>query len=139
MADSSMAMPAKTPSITERSRFDAIDSVLICSNVFMSSRGWSLFTVYSSVNCLLKRRWVHGSADHDRLKVNRTLFVCHIYAGVIALIVEAAHCFIRNYANDLPGDLRTQLRLAGNDFLNEDALANRVLLREVLPRHGLIN
>src|SRR5437868_6938815 len=49
IAANSTAIPANTPSNTERKRLGAIDSDLSCSKVLMSVSGWALLTSYTAL------------------------------------------------------------------------------------------
>ena len=53
--------------------------------------------------------------------------------------IQIGNLFIRDNAYHLPSNLRTELRLSGNNLLDQNAFSNRILIGQIFSRQGLID
>ncbi len=81
---------------------------------------------------------VNIGADIQDHAVNRTLLVRDVDTGA-AIVCRAAYLLVTNHADDFPGHVRPELRLAGDDLLNEQTLTDRIFLVEVALRQTLVH
>ena len=64
-----------------------------------------------------------------------TLLVRDVHAGA-AVVGRSANLLVADDADDFPRDIGAELGLARDDFLNQDALADRILVLEVPLARG---
>src|SRR6185503_6341740 len=77
----------------------------------------------------LQGEWVNIGADVQHHAVDRALLVRDVDTGA-AIVGRAANLLVPDHADHFPGHVRPELCLAGNDFLNEEALTDGILLVE---------
>ncbi len=86
----------------------------------------------------LERQRVHAAAHAQHQSVDWALFVGHVDAGG-TVVGRPADLFVADDADDFPRDIRSQLGLARDDLLDQDALADRILVGEESFREALVH
>src|SRR5262249_12736554 len=74
----------------------------------------------------------------ERLEVRRTLFIRDVHAGA-ALVGDAVDLLVADNADDLPWHFVPELRFSRNDFLDQQPLSDRILVRELTVREALVD
>src|SRR5437588_4266920 len=79
---------------------------------------------------LLECQRRHIRTDAERHEIRGSLFVRDVNTSA-AFISNAVHSLVMNHPNYLPRNVRAELGFSGNDFLDQDALADGILVRKL--------